>query len=377
MRGATSRVGFATQSLLLGVLLAPFPLSSQQVTGAPLPKMTAVPDIRISPEQHDLTDVGFIAWARDGSIAIGQAQDLTLRFFAKDGTPQGRFGRSGAGPGEFRSLMRAGWLGDTLWVYDHILRRVTLVGPHHKLLRSFVVTTSAKMPSGPDIRHGTIGGVLPGGDVVMLGLIEVPLTMAFARVTPATGRGQMILADSSALCSTTTPDGRQVIHPFCSREAPRTAPEGATVVTVRQSRAQQERGEFTVARAGTRPFTRTYVTNSPPLPRATVDSAVNARLKRAKLTPMEAAGLAKGIPRPSRYPAATVVVSGRDGSIFVGHSGPVLRRWTVIRSDGVAAFEFDLPKATFIHAVTLQAFWAVEVDEDGVETPVRYRLVPR
>lgn len=339
--------------------------------------MTAVPEIRISPEQHDLTDVDFIAWARDGSIAVGQAQDLTLRLFAKDGTPRGRFGRGGEGPGEFRSLMRAGWLGDSLWVYDFILRRVTLVGPDHKLLRSFVVTTSAKMPLGPDLRHGTIGAVLQGGDVVMLGLIEVPLRAGYARVTPATWRGRMIWSDTSAECSTDQPPGRQIFHPYCPRGATRVAPEGASVIAVRQSRAQQERGEFTVTRAGARPFTRTYVTDAPPLPRAAVDSAIEAVLKKSKLSPVQAGGVGKRMPRPSRYPAATTVVPGRDGSIFVGHSGPQLRRWTVIRSEGTVAAEFELPMTTEIHAVTLQAFWAVEVDEDGVETPVRYRLVRR
>ncbi|HQW66021.1 MAG TPA: hypothetical protein PLJ23_03220, partial [Gemmatimonadales bacterium] len=148
MRGATSRVGFATQSLLLGVLLAPFPLSSQQVTGAPLPKMTAVPDIRISPEQHDLTDVGFIAWARDGSIAIGQAQDQAIRYFNAQGDPIGRIGRSGEGPGEFRMMLRAGWLGDTLWVFDNMLRRVTLIAPPIRLLRSLPVPQTARLASG-------------------------------------------------------------------------------------------------------------------------------------------------------------------------------------------------------------------------------------
>jgi hypothetical protein len=375
--GATSRVGFATQSLLLGVLLAPFPLSSQQVTGAPLPKMTAVPDIRISPEQHDLTDVGFIAWARDGSVAIGQAQDQAIRYFNAQGNPIGRIGRSGEGPGEFRMMLRAGWLGDTLWVFDNMLRRVTLIAPPIRLLRSLPVPQTARLASGVEIKYGTVAGFRSAKDLDLLAIIESPLRSAYARVALPAATATLIYSDSLAECSTELPGGKTFHFPFCPRGAKRVNPQGGSLVAVRQSRAQQERGEFTVTRAGARGFTRTYTTNAPPLPRATLDSAVDAVLKRGKLSSAQASAARSRTPRPSRYAAAEIVVPGRDGSIFVGHSGPVLRRWTVIRSDGVAAFEFDLPKATFIHAVSLQALWAVEVDEDGVETPVRYRLVPR
>jgi len=46
-------------------------------------------------------------------------------------------GRDGAGPGEFRQIERFGWVGDTLWVSDPVLRRYTLFDRSFKPWPSF------------------------------------------------------------------------------------------------------------------------------------------------------------------------------------------------------------------------------------------------
>jgi hypothetical protein len=62
--------------------------------------------------------------ARHGD-PVGQALDNVVRLFDRDGSPLGTFGRRGEGPGEFGSIVRVGWMGDTLWVWDGRLQRAT------------------------------------------------------------------------------------------------------------------------------------------------------------------------------------------------------------------------------------------------------------
>lgn len=92
--------------------------------GPPPPRtLSLVLELRIDAADADLSPVGWIAVAKDGTIAVGQSQDHLIRCFDARGASLGTFGRDGAGPGEFRYLTIQGWLGDTLWVSDVGVRR--------------------------------------------------------------------------------------------------------------------------------------------------------------------------------------------------------------------------------------------------------------
>jgi len=64
--------------------------------------------------------------------------------FDSTGRELGRFGRKGAGPGEFRALDQLGWIADTLWVFDGTLRRISFLHDN-KLIRTN--STSPSLPS--------------------------------------------------------------------------------------------------------------------------------------------------------------------------------------------------------------------------------------
>src|SRR5690606_13882612 len=98
-------------------------------------------EIRIDGHEHDLvpferTSGGAIAVDEDGTIAISQTQDHVVRFFDADGEHLGEFGGDGSGPGEFDSPTRLGWIGDSLWVYDPGLRRVTVLTSAREFART-------------------------------------------------------------------------------------------------------------------------------------------------------------------------------------------------------------------------------------------------
>src|SRR5215204_2076344 len=59
-----------------------------------------------------------------GRTAVVNAATNDIRIFGARGEHLKTFGRTGAGPGEFRALMFAGRSGDTAFLYDRSLKRI-------------------------------------------------------------------------------------------------------------------------------------------------------------------------------------------------------------------------------------------------------------
>lgn len=98
------------------------------IVQAPVPVGVLQPELRIGSSFDSavaLTRVPTLTVRTDGWIYVAQPQETTIKVFDSHGQPQSRIGRNGGGPGEFRTLTRVGWLGDTLWTIDSRLRRVT------------------------------------------------------------------------------------------------------------------------------------------------------------------------------------------------------------------------------------------------------------
>jgi hypothetical protein len=77
-----------------------------------------------------------------GEIAIADGTSRELRFFRDDGSFVRRFGRRGAGPGEFAAIQAIGSYGDSVWAYDPTSQRLTVVGPNTDGFRTMSVGPS-------------------------------------------------------------------------------------------------------------------------------------------------------------------------------------------------------------------------------------------
>jgi hypothetical protein len=105
-------------------------------------RLDSAPALRIGGEEeaepaYDLLQVSDAVRLGDGSIALINNGTSELRFYDRFGRHRRTLGRTGDGPGEFRAmetLDRAA--GDTLHVYDYLLRRFTSVAPDGTLLAS-------------------------------------------------------------------------------------------------------------------------------------------------------------------------------------------------------------------------------------------------
>lgn len=62
--------------------------------------------------------VSAVSLGPGGTIFVADAANLEIRAFGLDGAHLRTFGRSGEGPGEFRSIYSVAWVGDRLLTYD-------------------------------------------------------------------------------------------------------------------------------------------------------------------------------------------------------------------------------------------------------------------
>lgn len=116
--------------------------------GTDVPDVSAVPEMRVDGMANDLVPIPWLSVSPSGILAVLQPQDQAVRLFSQEGQLIASVGKNGAGPGEFRRMVRGGWIGDTLWVSDTQLNRVTMLGPDGRMLATVPVPMKVTAPPG-------------------------------------------------------------------------------------------------------------------------------------------------------------------------------------------------------------------------------------
>src|SRR5687768_7282948 len=101
-------------------------LCSAGSVSAQTQRFQATRDLRIGSADdadYSLTWMQGIKVGPDGSIYSLHYQERAVRRFDASGKLIRKFGREGAGPGEFRHTASMNWRGDTLYVFDSGQRR--------------------------------------------------------------------------------------------------------------------------------------------------------------------------------------------------------------------------------------------------------------
>ena len=102
-------------------------------------------ELRIGSLNDAATAFGNIGAVRIGPqnrIYIAEPLQQQLRVFDSTGRPAGVIGRKGRGPGEFESITEMGFLGDTTYVLDALLRRISWFTATGEFIGSLQVTLS-------------------------------------------------------------------------------------------------------------------------------------------------------------------------------------------------------------------------------------------
>ena len=104
-----------------------------------IPETHLQQDLRIDGYRQELVPIIWAGVSPNGTIALIQTQDGGVRLFDCEGRSLGLIGRKGQGPGEFVSPLAGGWTGDSLWIHDVALRRVTVISPDLSIARMVTI----------------------------------------------------------------------------------------------------------------------------------------------------------------------------------------------------------------------------------------------
>ncbi|MDE0074650.1 MAG: hypothetical protein OXR82_17810 [Gammaproteobacteria bacterium] len=159
--------------------------------------------------EYQLTDVVAAVRLSNGDIVVAERAASELRGYDAAGNFRWRAGRSGEGPGEFRSLDFVGTTaGDSLVTYDGALLRAQLFDPQGRLARSYRVAITegegANRAAVADKAVGVVDGLLivrfaEYGDEVPNGVVRWPLErLATVDLDDGAGRSLIVLPGNEA-----------------------------------------------------------------------------------------------------------------------------------------------------------------------------------
>lgn len=380
----------ASHGLLL-LLLAPL-LWSCDKSSSPAPASVATwtlgePAPRIGSLAGDetaLTTVGDLV-VRDGTVFILQPRDQTVRVFADTGTFLRTIGQEGEGPGEFLGPSTLGFLGDTLWVGDSRLRRVTLFGRDGTVLEAFPFP----LPNmGEALSAGFLGLTGGGGALVStspafrseLDGTSHPFPLLSVsrdediRDTLATRN----LAHARGIMVTESQGTIQSIEVFAQTFSDHTlvdlASEGGRIAVVeRPVAASPDLATYrvsSVTASGDTLFSVEVPYEPIPVPGELVDSIVDRYAEGGR----SRSRIRETLFFPDHYPPVSDVVAGEDGTVWVGRERRpgAPRAWDILGPDGALLAHMETPGGFRLHQAREGEIWGVITDELDVPYVVRY-----
>jgi hypothetical protein len=387
--------GSARASLLLPIALA----AASSVAGAQtnaLPKWTATQELVIDGSKHELTSLWILTDARSGLVYAHEQQDQTIRVFDPSGNLVRTIGRKGGGPGEFRRMLRSGFVGDSLWVYDGDARRLTVFSPEGRYVRSVkpddVNGTRTATSATPRFTDPAPRAVYPDGTILAGGLRAAgPLPAGYVELgsypvirATTNGKLQKIVfwegrnEDWVEVRRAKSSAGAALPFPNAPRSAQ--SVDGAYIAEARAILRGDSAGlvRLTLLRAsGDTAYTRTFPASMIPIPQGVLDSAFEAQANGLMKGPLweELASLVRNAPRPEYYPPLRGLTVARDGALLVAMAPIDKRReYLMFEPDGAPRASFTLPSNVFISSFEGDQIWGTIRDTDDVPSIVRYRL---
>ncbi len=351
--------------------------------------LTAVRDLYIAPETADLGLTINMAVSRDGMIAVTQPLENSIRFFSSTGQALGTIGRAGAGPGEFRYVGYLLWTGDTLWVADRVLNRITLMSPPKQVLGTVPLLRAATYAPSRGIPPVEFTSPFPqarySGGLMLFSAIQWDRART-EWLPPSYVRGEypLLLVDQNGQVKKVlgfSPSGRScsegaITIPFCAEPHEAYAADGGRIAFATVEGSGGGKGTYrvvTLNHRGDTVFNRSYPFTPIPIPRAAIDSARARRVKGA--TGADARADAERMRIPTVYPPLRDLVVGRDGTVWVEiRSITAERRWQVLAPDGKPIGEVSLPSNVTLKVAQRDRIWALLESEDGEQGIASYAI---
>ena len=326
-----------------------------------------------------ITNAGPLAVTSDGAVYAVQVADGTVLVFDGSGAYRKTIGRRGQGPGEFTRPLQAGTLGDTVWVSDQELRRVSFFY-RRTFLRTERVTVNAKAP----FFTSTPTAFLRDGSAVTLPAVNAQLIArgVVNRLPLLRHRRDGTVTDTLRWMSLTNQSGSGTAgtngffayrQPFADGPTLAAAIDGSGLVVVdRTAATDANTAQFTVTRfgpQGTLLYTKPVAYVPTPLSRQRASEALAAIVppSRGGAPPIRLDEVEKSFYRPRFLPPVTEVVVATDGAVWLRgedtSAATVLYR--VLDATGALMATLTVPRSlTIRHATATQVYAFGTVDDE-------------
>ena len=341
-----------------------------------------------------LTRIGGVEEGPDGRIYVAQAMDQRILIHGPDGRRQEAFGRAGGGPGEFASIQRMGWRGDTLWTWDFTQSRFQLFTRDGELVRTMRARTPPPDPDDLFPRTPQVVALLPDGTVLAASSTQ-PDMVHRGEITERTfmrldtlgnvldtlahmplGTGLLVL----------DPPGRRIFatQPFGDRPVWTLTADGALVTVDRIVRSEDTTFTVTAVRpGGDTIWQRGYPYRPVPLGDE-LDGRVAGwvgTLTGGRYGDLSQAAAERIVREPLYVPAhrppVLGVVADAAGGVWLHleDGDPGSDTWLVLDPTGEPTAHALLPPEASPRWIGTDHLWAAEADELDVPYLVRYRIV--
>lgn len=351
-------------------------------------QMTTKRTLRIDAAAEGLTEIGSLVVGRDGVIMITQPQDFRVLVFDRAGRRVASIGRKGGGPGEFQAIRGVGRFGDGFWVEDPVLRRFTIVGANFGVSRIVPYPILAVPQDGTRGWAQTMPMALrPDGSVIFTGRLQgegtlpswhpqLPVEGAYIFRVSATGAFLELLArHATPVCHTQITETRKATIPFCSEPLTAYSPDGSLslVVDFGMQAGRDKRYSMRIVGAGRRAPAEAFISFEPlAIPPSIADSALRARAALLRIDPGE---FLRRMKAPSYYAPVVAAIVANDGSAWLEETRVGREhRWVARDPLGKVTRRVTLPGNARLVAVESGVLWAVEMDGDGLEHVVTFRV---
>ena len=347
-----------------------------------------------------LTNVGSILPGPDGRFYVSQPQDAQIRIHGPDGELEHRFGSSGEGPGEFEGLSTMGWwgdTGDTLWVGDFRLARLSLFEANGRFIRSIplrvepyrevmtVRSISAITPEGVALTTPSFPShLLAEGDITAIPLLRFdPQSDEPPEVVVETVPGNTQLAIQLGTGMGFTG------QPFSDRPLVNVSgPARRVVVVERHPATDPARASVRVTAfdlAGDTMWAQEFAYDPLPIPRSEVDSIADAQIENWTSF-AEQSGFGRGalesqirenLFAPEYRPPIAGGFVAPDGSTWLRWTtapGAEVHRWWWLDEDGTPVSRIEVPANLSLRTHDGEYGWGIETDEYDVPYVVRLRI---
>lgn len=363
------------------------------------PRKQLVEDLRLDSNTEDLPGIFRTAIGPRGQIALFIREDQNLRIYDSTGKKLATFGRAGAGPRESRFVASLRWRGDTVWMYDRALRRMTWVTQNGEFLRHEPIPQNLNLRSVADDGRDPVGAfyvfdpqsITPDGRIVAWadvglgrdanGRVQTKSSLVLADLTG--GNRKIIGAQEPALhVSVRIVDQTDTVRsfglPFTTFPVLTHSTDGTRFGSVTHELGPRS-GSYTVRvfrTNGDTMFMKTFPFTGMPIPTAKRDSAIE-RQRNPRYAPSVNARLL-ALARdstPRIYSRVVDVALGRQNTTWLTMRD-VGRGTEAIALDarGNPILSVMLPARTRIIDGSPTSLWVIQTDEDDLPSVVRYKI---